>query len=180
MRHAAGQRDRGLLISGDLRFLKVAALRDVQYFVGAFNGNRFFADNNRQLNYLARVRKILKGRFAVGVSAQLGKQILPPGVAGDNNENVFGVDFQYAVTGRLGLRGEFVAGNTPATLLGIEPEFAPAFRPGAHSSGGHLFAGYRLTDRDNIYARYDQFNGDHSVRPKRFPRPGGSVRRTHR
>jgi hypothetical protein len=34
---------------------------------------------------------------------------------------------------RLGLRGEFVTGNTPSTLLSIEPEFAPAFRAGAHS-----------------------------------------------
>ncbi|HEX6730290.1 MAG TPA: hypothetical protein VF074_09780, partial [Pyrinomonadaceae bacterium] len=34
------------------------------------------------------------------------------------------------------------------------------FRPGAHSSGGHLFINYRLTNRDNIYARYDQFNND--------------------
>ncbi|HEX6623092.1 MAG TPA: porin [Pyrinomonadaceae bacterium] len=155
-----GQRDRGLLLSGDLRFLEVTALRDVQYFVGAFNGNRFFTDNNRQLNYFARVRKIFDRRFAVGMSAQLGKQLLPPGASGSNNENIFGVDFQYAVTSRLGLRGEFVEGNTPSTLLGIEPEFAPAFRPGSHSAGGHLFAGYRLTDRDNLYARYDQFNGD--------------------
>lgn len=45
-------------------------------------------------------------------------------------------------------------------MLSIEPEFAPAFRPGAHSSGGHLFANYRLTAMDNLYARYDQFNGD--------------------
>jgi TolA-binding protein len=42
----------------------------------------------------------------------------------------------------------------------IEPEFAPAFRPGTHSSGGHFFVNYRLTNRDNIYARYDQFNND--------------------
>ena len=155
-----GQRDRGVLLSGDLRFLKVAALRDVQYFVGAFGGNRFFTDNNRRLNYLARVRKVWGRRFAAGLSAQAGKQLLPPGAGGDNNENIFGVDFQYAVMGRLGLRGEFAAGNTPATLLGIEPELAPAFRPGAHSTGGHLYAGYSLTDRDNLYARYDQLNGD--------------------
>lgn len=156
-----GQRDRGVLLSGDLRFLGVPALRGVQYFVGAFNGNRFFTDNNRQLNYLARVRKVFdRPRLAVGLSVQRGKQLLPPGLSGDNDENIFGADFQYAVTERLGLRGEFVAGDTPSTLLSIGPEFAPAFRPGAHSSGGHLFITYRLTNRDNVYARYDQFNND--------------------
>ena len=156
-----GQRDRGILLSGDFRFLAVPALRHVQYFVGAFNGNRFFTDNNRQLNYLARVRKVFDAqKLAVGLSVQRGKQLLPPGLSGNNDENIFGVDFQYAVTERLGLRGEFVAGNTPSTLLSIEPEFAPAFHPGAHSSGGHLFINYRLTNRDNIYARYDQFNND--------------------
>ena len=156
-----GQRDRGVLLFGDLDFLDVAALRHVQYFIGAFNGNRFFTDNNRQLNYLARLRKVFDAqRVAIGLSAQVGKQLLPPGTSGNNNENLFGFDFQYAVTDRLGLRGEFVTGNTPSTLLSIEPEFAPAFRPGAHSSGGHLFINYRLTNRDNIYARYDQFNND--------------------
>jgi hypothetical protein len=156
-----GQRDRGVLLFGDLRVLKVAVLRDVEYFIGAFNGNRFFTDNNRQLNYLARLRKVFDGqRLAVGLSAQLGKQLLPPGTSGNNNENLFGFDFQYAVTDRVGLRGEFVTCNTPSTLLSIEPEFAPAFRPGAHSSGGHLFINYRLTSRDNIYARYDQFTND--------------------
>jgi hypothetical protein len=64
------------------------------------------------------------------------------------------------VIGRFGLRGEFVAGNTPSTLLGIEPEFADAFRPGAKSAGGALFATWRLTNRDHVYARYDQFNRD--------------------
>ncbi|HKY44669.1 MAG TPA: porin [Pyrinomonadaceae bacterium] len=155
-----GQRDRGVLLSGDLRWLGVSALRDVQYFVGAFNGNRFFTDNNRQLNYLARVRKLLGRRFAVGVSAQKGKQILPPGVFGTNDEDILGIDFQLAVTNRLGLRGEFARGNTPSTLLAIEPEFAPGFRPGAPSGGGHLFATYKVNDQNNIYARFDGFNND--------------------
>lgn len=156
-----GQRDRGVLLFGDLHFLRVAALRDVQYFIGAFNGNRFFTDNNRQLNYLARLRKVFEShRLAIGVSAQLGKQFLPFGVSGNNNENLFGADFQFAMTKRLGLRGEFVVGNTPSTLLSIEQEFAPAFRPGQHSSGGHVFLNYRLRSRDNVYARYDQFNND--------------------
>ncbi|HLG15454.1 MAG TPA: hypothetical protein VJH03_13275 [Blastocatellia bacterium] len=154
-----GQRDRGFVVSGDLGSLGGAG-KKLYYYIGAFNGNRFFADNNRQLNYVARVRKIFDWpHLALGVSAQLGKQLLPGGVSGDRAENVFGFDFQYAA-GRFGLRGEFAAGNTPSTLLSIEPGFAPAFRPGAHSSGGHLFATYEISAADNVYARYDQFNGD--------------------
>src|SRR5262245_37608107 len=152
-----GQRDRGVMLFGDLNF---TALKHVHYFIGAFNGNRFFADNNRQANYVLRVRKLFDSpKLAVGFSAQRGKQILPPGVSGNNDENLIGMDFQYAI-GRLGLRGEIVAGNTPSTLLGIEPEFAEAFRPGAKSAGGALFATLRLTGRDQVYARYDQFNRD--------------------
>jgi cell division protein FtsB len=152
-----GQRDRGAMLFGDLNF---TALKNVHYFIGAFNGNRFFADNNRQANYVLRVRKLFdRPKLAVGVSAQRGKQILPPGVSGNNDENLIGMDFQYVI-GRLGLRGEIVAGNTPSTLLGIEPEFADAFRPGAKSAGGVLFATWRLTNKDHVYARYDQFNRD--------------------
>ncbi len=152
-----GQRDRGVMLFGDLNFTGV---KNVHYFIGAFNGNRFFADNNRQANYVVRMRKLFdRPRLAVGVSAQRGKQILPPGVTGNNDENLVGIDFQY-VRGRFGLRGEFVAGNTPSTLLGIEPEFADAFRPGVKSAGGAVFATWRLTDKDHVYARYDQFNRD--------------------
>jgi hypothetical protein len=47
---------------------------------GAFNGNRFFNDSNRQVNYMARIRKIFdKEKLTVGASVQLGKQLLPPG-----------------------------------------------------------------------------------------------------
>ena len=155
-----GQRDRGLMISGDLDFVKNRALKNVHYFLGVFNGNRFFRDNNRQMNVVARVRKLFdRRRVAVGLSLQSGKQLLPEGTSGDNDENLIGLDLQYAV-GRFGFRGEFVAGNMPSTLLSIEPEFSPAFRPGARSSGGHLFATYQISQRDNVYARYDQFNGD--------------------
>ena len=155
-----GQRDRGIVLTGDLDFLKTSAFKNIRYHVGAFNGNRFFTDNNRQANYLVRVRKIFtEANFALGFSAQRGKQILPVGVSGNNDENIVGLDFQYA-RGRVGLRGEFVRGNTPSTLLGLEPEFAPAFSPGSRSSGGHLFTTYRLSRRDNIYARYDAFNND--------------------
>jgi hypothetical protein len=155
-----GQRDRGVILSGDLDFLEEPALKNVHYFVGAFNGNRFFTDNNRQMNYIARVRKVFdRPRLTMGLSVQAGSQILPEGLGGSNDENIIGLDLQYAV-GRLGIRGEFVAGDMPSTLLSIEPEFSPAFRPGKHSSGGYFFTTYRLTASDNVYARYDQFNGD--------------------
>lgn len=48
----------------------------------------------------------------------------------------------------------------PSTLLDIAPEFAPAFRPGAHSAGGAVFTNLRRMSRDDVYWRYDQFNGD--------------------
>jgi hypothetical protein len=57
-----GERDRGIMLSGDLGFLPAAGFKDLQYFVGAFNGNRFFNDSNRQVNYMARIRKIFNKR----------------------------------------------------------------------------------------------------------------------
>jgi hypothetical protein len=155
-----GERDRGVMLFGDLSFLPAGAFKDLQYFVGAFNGNRFFNDNNRQVNYIARIRKIFdKEKLALGASVQLGKQLLPPGVSGNDNERLFGVDFQFS-KGRFGLRGEAIAGNRPSTPANIVPEFFPAFRPGAHSSAGELSAIYRVVKTHNFYARYNQFNGD--------------------
>jgi hypothetical protein len=154
-----GERDRGILLFGDFGFLPGDGFRDLQYFIGAFNGNRFFNDSNRQVNYMARVRKIFAKKFAVGVSTQLGKQLLPPAVNGNDNERVFGIDFQYTA-GRFGLRGEALTGNMPSTRPSIQPDFFPAFRPGAHSSAAELFVGYRILGRNNVYARYNQFNGD--------------------
>ena len=155
-----GERDRGVMLFGDFGFLPGSAFKDLQYFVGAFNGNRFFNDSNRQVNYMARIRKIFdKEKFAVGASVQLGKQLLPPGVTGNDNERLFGVDFQFA-TGRFGLRGEAIAGNRPSTSAALEPEFFRAFRPGAHSSAEELSASYRVVKGHTVYARYNQFNGD--------------------
>jgi hypothetical protein len=95
-----GERDRGIMLSGDLGFLPAAAFKDLQYFVGAFNGNRFFNDSNRHANYMARIRKIFdKEKLAAGGSVQLGKQLLPPAVSGNDNERLFGLDFQFS-TGR--------------------------------------------------------------------------------
>jgi hypothetical protein len=155
-----GERDRGIMLFGDLGFLSAAAFKDLQYFVGAFNGNRFFNDSNRQVNYVARIRKIFdKNKLAMGASVRLGKQLLPPGVSGSDNERLFGLDFQFT-TGRFGLRGEAVAGNRPSTSAIIQPEFFPAFRPGSHSSAAELLVGYRVKGAHNVYARYNQFNGD--------------------
>ena len=148
-----GQRDRGVMLHTDLA-------HGVQLFLAALNGNRFFADSNRRLNYNARVRKVFdRLPLAAGVSAQIGQQRLPDGVTGNDNENVVGADVQWAWR-RLGVRAEFVTGNRPSTLLDLEPEFAPAFRPGARSSGGTVFSSLRLTEADRVYGRYDQFNGD--------------------
>jgi len=155
-----GQRDRGLLLFGNLGFLGGEPLKRTQYFVGVVNGNRFFNDSNRQANYLFRIRHVNeRAGIAVGASVQLGKQLLPPGVAGNNDERLYGLDLQY-VSGRLGLRAEIVTGNMPSTLLGLEPDFSPAFRPGAHSTGGAVLVNYRVAGSHNVYARYDQFNGD--------------------
>ena len=42
----------------------------------------------------------------------------------------------------------------------MEPEFAPSFRPGAHSVGGALFTSFKISGAGQIYGRYDQFNND--------------------
>jgi phosphate-selective porin len=154
-----GQRDRGVMVMAGLDGLG-GAWRGTQIFAGAFNGNRFFVDNNRQLNYDLRVRKIFDGLpLALGFSVQLGRQLLPPGVDGNNRENVYGADVQWAWK-RLGFRAEIMGGNMPSTLLSLDPEFAPSFRPGAHSVGGALFSSFKISGADQIYGRYDQFNND--------------------
>ncbi|MCI0627068.1 MAG: OprO/OprP family phosphate-selective porin [Acidobacteria bacterium] len=53
-----GQRDRGLMLFGNLGFLGGDTLKRTQYFVAAVNGNRFFNDSNRQANYLLRIRHV--------------------------------------------------------------------------------------------------------------------------
>jgi len=154
-----GERDRGFMIATKLDKLGTV-WRGTELFAGAFNGNRFFSDNNRQLNYDLRLRKAFDGvGLAVGLSAQLGRRLLPDGVRGTNRENVFGADVQWAGK-RLGVRAEFMGGNMPSTLLSLRPEFAPSFRPGAHTAGGSVFSSFQLTDRDQVYSRYDQFNRD--------------------
>ena len=148
-----GQRDRGVMLHADLA-------PGLQAFVGAFNGNRFFTDSNRRLNLNGRLRKVFERvPLAAGVSAQIGRQLLPDGVTGNDHENLIGADVQWAWR-RLGVRAEIVSGNRPSTLLDLEPDFAPAFSPGTKSSGGTIFSSVRLTDADQVYGRYDRFDGD--------------------
>ena len=154
-----GERDRGFLVSAKLDSMG-AGWKDTQVFVGAFNGNRFFSDNNRQVNYDIRVRKAFESlSLAVGASVQIGHQLLPPGIEARSNENLYGADLQWAWK-QVGVRAEFAGGDMPSTLLALTPQFAPAFRPGAHAAGGSVFSGFELTGKDQIYARYDQFNRD--------------------
>ena len=154
-----GQRDRGLMVTVNL---DSAAdwLHGTSLYAGIFNGNRFFGDNNRHVNYNFRVRKVLDFiPVAFGTSVQIGRQILPKGSSGEDGENVYGVDLQFAV-GRLGVRAEVAAGNMPSTLLDLEPQFAPGFTAGSRSSSGAVFFNFNLTENDDFYWRYDQFNGD--------------------
>jgi hypothetical protein len=154
-----GQRDRGVMLSADLG-QSAGWANGMTVQAALLNGNRFFDDSNAEINYNFRVRKLFPGRpLAVGASVQLGTQLLPPGMTGDDEENLYGVDVQYVV-GRLGLRVEYVKGNMPSTLLALDPEFAPGFTPGAESDGISAFFNYTLTARDDIYWRADRFDND--------------------
>lgn len=162
-----GQRDRGAMLAARLDGLAPWS-RGVSVFAGVFNGNRFFNDNNSELNYNFRIRKVFAALpLAVGASVQRGTQLSPPGIVGSADENIYGVDIQYVV-GRLGIRGEYVRGDMPSTLLGLQPEFAPSFTPGAESSGAAAFFNYELTPKDGIYWRWDRFEND--------PVSGGNIR----
>jgi hypothetical protein len=90
---------------------------------------------------------------------EIGKQLLPLGISGNDNERIFGLDLQF-VAGHFGVRGEAIAGNMPSTRVAFQPDFFPAFHPGAHSEAGSLVANYLIAGNNNIYVRYNQFNGD--------------------
>lgn len=154
-----GQRDRGVMAFGALDAL-CTGCAGLTYYAAAVNGNRLFADSNRQLNYLFRVRKAHRA-LAYGASVQLGSQITPPGVAQTNDEHVFGADMQW-VQGRFGLRAEFVHANRPSTLLAREPVFAPAFVEGARvrTVGSSVVGVWSLTADSQAYVRYDRLAGD--------------------
>ncbi len=161
-----GQRDKGvMLIAGLDQFSPY--LSGATFSAAVLNGNRFFDDNNRNLNYNFRLRKVFSSiPLAFGASAQLGRQILPPRIQGSARENLFGADLQFGWK-RLGIRSEFVTGNMPSTLLNLEAEYAPAFRPGAKSTGAATFANIRVSRRNDLYGRFDWFRNDpvtsHSV-----------------
>jgi hypothetical protein len=154
-----GQRDRGLMMSADLA--RIAPWLDgTTIYAGVFNGNRFFDDNNDELNFNFRARKVFSSLpLAVGVSAQRGTQLLPPAATGNSDENIYGMDIQY-VLGRLGIRAEYVRGDMPSTLLSLEPEFAPGFVAGEKASGVAAFFNYSLTAKDDVYWRWDRFTND--------------------
>jgi hypothetical protein len=159
-----GQRDRGVFVQGNLNFLDANPLQDLAYWIGVSNGNNFFDDNNANVNLNFRVRKYYRNKtLATGFSAIVGKQPLPPGLRGNNNGNVFGLDAQWQ-KGWFGLRGEYIAGNMPSTLLSLpfpeNIEYAPAFRPGRSLTGGHLTALFQISARNSTYLRYDQMNSD--------------------
>lgn len=154
-----GQRDRGVMLTADLSNTAAWA-NGVSVYAGLFNGNRFFDDNNSELNYNLRIRKAFPELpLAIGASLQRGTQILPPGMMGDDDEDIFGFDVQYVV-GRLGIRAEYMRGNMPSTLLGLEPEFTPGFTPGAKSWGAAAFFNYNLSAADDVYWRWDKFEND--------------------
>jgi len=154
-----GQRDRGLMIAADLGENR-DWLRGTTVYAGILNGNRFYDDDNEELNYNFRIRKVLEELpLAIGASLQRGTQILPPGVTGPDNEDYYGFDVQY-VAGRLGVRAEYTRGDMPSRLLSLEPEFAPGFEPGVDSWGAAAMFDFRLTDRDDVYWRWDRFDND--------------------
>lgn len=162
-----GQRDRGMLVAWKLDGLG-AAWHGAEVSAAVLNGNRFFVDNNRQLNYGVRFRKLFESvPLAIGLSAQIGRQIIPVGMSGSTRENLYGADLQW-VWLKFGLRAELAGGNMPSTLIGLKPVFAPRFRPSGHSVGGDVFTNFQLSREDQIYARYDQFNGD--------PVSGGNIK----
>jgi hypothetical protein len=163
-----GERDRGIMVSGDLNALSHHALKNVSYSFAVFRGNLFFEKAEAQPNFVARVRKVFeRPHLAIGLSMQRGKQFLPEGLSGKSSKNIYGFDAQYAIH-RLELRAELVAGNTPSNFFPATSATATAPRTNAQSAGGSLLAVYTLTRTVNIYARYDQFNSD--------PQAGGNVR----
>jgi len=92
-----GQRDRGAMLQAHLG-------AGVRIYAGAFNGNRFFTDADRRLNYNVRVRKVFdRLPLAAGLSAQFGRQLVAGGMPDKGTDNLLGVDVQWAWR-RLGVR----------------------------------------------------------------------------
>jgi hypothetical protein len=147
------------MVTSDLEGLG-AHFRGSTLQVAAVNGNRFFADSNRRLNYLVRYRKS-QTHFSYGGSLQLGTQLVPAGLNQTNRDNVYGVDAQWTL-GRLGIRGEFAHGNRPSTLPTLETLFTPGFIEGqrVRTIGSSVSALWALTPRAQAYVRVDRLVGD--------------------
>jgi phosphate-selective porin len=153
-----GQRDRGAMLAAKLG-RHGGWLDGASVYAAVLNGNRFFNDDNDAVNVNLRFRKVFAARpFAIGASYQYGSQLLPPGVAGSDRVVVYGLDAQW-LFGRLGIRGEWVRGTMPSTLLSAAPEFTAAFAPGAQSWGAAALFDYQLANAD-VYWRWDRFGND--------------------
>jgi hypothetical protein len=155
-----GQRDRGVMVMGDLRNAG-GPLAGVSFAAAIVNGNRFFADSNKQLNYVFRFRNAHSAHLAYGAAVQLGTQLVPPGLNQTDNENVYGADVQWT-SGRLGARVEFAHANRPSTFLAPAPTFTPAFVEGerVRSVASTATVLWALTPRSQLYGRFDRFAGD--------------------
>jgi len=144
--------------------------RNTAFSAALLNGNRLFADSNRGLNGVFRVRRLLPSLgLAIGASAELGSQLLPPGTNGNSNLRIVGLDLQYSFR-RFGTRAEIIRGTRPSTLLSREPEFTEAFLPGSRTSGAAISSLFRVSESDQLYARYDTLFGD--------PMTGQTIRAT--
>lgn len=154
-----GQRDRGVMAMATVPE-QAPILGRTQLYAAVLNGNRLFADNDSRLDTVLRARRLLPSLgLAVGVSAQVGSQIVPPGTIDSGDVRIAGFDAQYTVR-RLGLRAEWVHGTRPSTLLALEPEYTTAFAPGTTTTGVSAAAIVGARPTDQFYVRFDQLTGD--------------------
>lgn len=162
-----GQRDRGVLVRWE-RERPAARLGSTQAYAALLNGNRFWADNDGHLDTVLRIRQQLAhGRLALGASAQVGSQIVRPDQNASTRVRLAGLDAQVAV-GSVGVRGEWVHGTRPSTLLSRTPEFTAAFADGATTTGLAASLILRLHQAGHAYIRLDRITGD--------PMTGGRAR----
>jgi len=165
-----GERDRGVLLQWTGGETLPPIFRNTTVSAALLNGNRFFSDFDSGLDGVFRIRRLIpQWGLAVGASAQVGTQRVPPGISAGNDSKIFGLDLQYAFR-RFGTRVEVVRGTRPSTLLSREPEFTSAFLPGSKTSGAAVSGFLSLTSRDQLYLREDLLFGD--------PMTANSVRAT--
>lgn len=154
-----GQRDRGVMAMWHPA-AETGPVAHTDVYAAVLNGNRFFNDNDGRLDTLLRVRRRFPGfQAALGGSVQIGSQIVPEQFTGETRVRLVGLDGQWVIS-RLGVRGEWVHGTRPSTLLALEPEYTPAFAPGTTTDGLSLSGLLNATNRDEVYARWDRLTGD--------------------